>query len=374
MQRQPTGYVPLYVRIREQLREEILAAKERDGHFQLPPERELEARYQVSRPTISKALTMLAAEGLLVKEQGRGTFVRPRAPEAVRTLTSSKRISCIAPLTAAPVIQRFLYGVDRAAHARGYSVLISNVGRWDVQRERVLFAELVQAGVAGMILYPVVRRAHEVEEDYLRHEFLDVPTVLAGPCAPTQGRAQVVFNNVQLGYDVTRWLLRHKHRHIGLLTVSPDWVHPSLRARREGYHRALKEARITPKPEWVQCVDFAEPDVREALDVWCHGDLPTAIIAVEDIVAMRLIEELEQRGIHVPEQVTVFGFDNRPEALHFHPPFPTTNPDFVRMGEQAVRTLVDALETGAMPTGCTTLPVPLHIRRAERRSTVPALR
>jgi GntR family transcriptional regulator len=76
-----TSFVPLYKRIQELIRADYLAAPAREP-ARLPTERSLQARYGVSRPTISKALTSLEAEGLLTKAQGRGIFLVPLVSHA----------------------------------------------------------------------------------------------------------------------------------------------------------------------------------------------------------------------------------------------------------------------------------------------------
>src|SRR5258708_5387462 len=80
--RRPVSFVPLYEKIKERIRADILTPPEPNANRRLPTERELEALYRVSRPTISKALAALAAEGLLTKEQGRGSFARLPASAA----------------------------------------------------------------------------------------------------------------------------------------------------------------------------------------------------------------------------------------------------------------------------------------------------
>ena len=70
---------------------------------------------------------------------------------------------------------------------------------------------------------------------------------------------------------------------------------------------------------------------------------PDAVIAWDDPAAIALIRALERRGIPVPEKIRVAGFDNYEAGRFFQPPFPTTAPDFIRMGEAAVELLEEQL-------------------------------
>src|SRR5438105_13632653 len=88
---------PLYRRVKERIRSDLMEAT--GGLERLPAERELEARYGVSRPTIRKALGELTAEGLLHRSPGSGSFVLPRRPAAgPPVLNGARRIGYAAPI------------------------------------------------------------------------------------------------------------------------------------------------------------------------------------------------------------------------------------------------------------------------------------
>ena len=364
---------PVYLRVSELLREEVRLQGERGKDRKLPTDRELEARYGVSRHTIGKAVALLEAEGLLTREQGRGTFIRAAAAAPSPSQVSTCKIGFIAPLVSAnaqglcfhPVVQRIMRGVEHAARTSGYRVITSVVGSHNLDEERDLFADFVAAGVRGIILHPLLRRRQDIGRDYLLHEFLDVPTVLAGGCLARLGRAQVQLDNEQLGYDVVQWLLSEGHRRIGLVVPwTADILHPAFEERIAGFRRALANAGIDPGDHWIQ--HNTGDGLAAALDRCLLRLEPTAIIAINDESAIDIIEQLERRGIWVPEQATVVGFDNLPEASCFEPPFPTSDPDYFRLGALAATRLLQALADGVLPSGRTVLPVPLRFRRSGR--------
>lgn len=360
------GFVPLYQRLQEQIRADILEASAQNHGVKLPTERELQARYQVSRPTISKALAALAAEGLLVKAQGRGSFALSppsESPEPAGRLP--RRIGYVAPVTRAPLVQRAFHGIDRIAHCRDYSVLMGSAGN-DVTRERGAIRELIASGARGLIIYPVPRTAEEARCDHLLLAPPEVPLVLIDTCLPEQGSTQVVFDNRRAGHTMTHWLLNKGHRRIGLLSYDTDIQHGPLKARLQGYHDALREQSIAPDPALLRRY---HPLAQETTLSHCVDELlalaepPTAIIAPEDVAAMDVIEHLLRRGVRVPEEIKVVGFDNREAGRRFRPSFTTSNPDFEHMGEIACGLLLDGLESGEMPPRTYVLEVPLLTRR-----------
>lgn len=360
------NYVPLYQRIKERIRAELLEAQVHAAVVRLPTERELQVRYQVSRPTISKALTMLAAEGLLVKEQGRGNFAHPKRPAEPSAISHPpRRIGYVAPLSGEELVQRLFHGIDRTAHRRDYRVLMGSAGN-HIARERTAALELIASGARGLIVYPAPRRDYEFASDYLRCEDLGVPLVLVDTCTPEQGHTQIIFDNRRAGYAMTCWLIGKGHRRIGLLSYTEHLRHPPLAARLRGYLDALQDQAITVDPALIRRFEPNKQaeELETIAEEWLQmPDPPTAIIAPDDMVALELIELLHVRGVRVPDDIRVTGFDNREAARRFRPAFATTNPDFERMGEIACDLLLDGIEAGALIPRSHILDVPLLVRR-----------
>jgi len=368
------SFKPLYQRVQERIREEILAAQAHDAR--LPTERELQARYQVSRPTISKALTALAAEGLLIKSQGRGSFLLFPPESPGQTSTPPRRIGYVAPLTGEALVQRAFRGIDRAAHRRDYRVLMGSAGN-SVAREQTAVHELVASGVRGLIIYPVPRRGAEAQRDYLRTEAPDIPLVLIDTCVPEQGHTQLIFDNRRAGYAMTHWLIGKGHSRIGLISYPEEIFHAPLAARLKGYRDALRDHGLPFDPALVRRFETAEhqrgPALAAIFDEWMSlAQPPDAVIASDDIVALEVNELLAARSVRVPEQMRVVGFDNREAARRYHPPFTTTNPDFERMGEMACDLLLDGIEAGELPSLIYVLDVPLLVRRCAETHDVVA--
>ena len=360
-------FEPLYLRVKEQLREDLRLMQSSQGLERLPNLNALQEQYRVSRPTISKALAALAAEGVLVKERGRGTFALTSgdAPELAAT-PSRLTIGYIAPLYGAELAQNVFRGIDTVAHRRDCRVLMAGSGD-SVAHERTAAREMIAAGAKGLILYPTLRQGHLQERDYLRTEDLGVPLVLLDTCTREQGHTQIIFDNKRAGAQLTHWLLGQGRRRIGLVFYEEKAHHPGLEARYQGYLGAMREHGLPVAPDLIRRVktDHIETRLEPILDEWLsRPELPDAIIACSDIVAMDLIELLSARGVRVPETVYVAGFDNSLAARWFQPAFTTTDPDFDNLGETACETLLDGIEAGGLSPQVYVLPVPLLIRGA----------
>jgi LacI family transcriptional regulator len=116
------------------------------------------------------------------------------------------------------------------------------------------------------------------------------------------------------GYEAAQIVLQAGHRKIAFLQLIPGMVATDLRLR--GFHRAMREHGVTPNPAWV--MHGAEEDganefahLAGAVDqLFATADRPTAILCGNDKMAMRVIFILQRRGLRVPADVSVVGFDD----------------------------------------------------------------
>ncbi|MCX6358793.1 MAG: GntR family transcriptional regulator [Armatimonadetes bacterium] len=356
--------VPLYERIRDRIRSDFLNGQSGDG-VRLPAERELQALYGASRPTIAKALAALSAEGLVNKSQGRGSFAISRDdPEPAQGCI--RRIGYVASIAGADLIQRTFAGICRAAWRRGFRAQLG-ASQNTVRGEREAALDLIDSGARGLIIGPCFRTVGEAEADHLATGDLGVPVVLVDTGLPIHGGTQVVFDNRRLGRSVYASLLARGHRRIGIYTCASSWLHWPLLERMRGYRDAAGEYGAEIDPDLVFGVPLGEDReaIPAALDHWLAlREPPTAIIAMEDRAALDVVDSLQHRGVHVPDDIRVVGFDNLDAARRFRPAIATTNPDFVWMGETACDLLLDGLQEGRLPQQVYVLDVPLLSRRA----------
>jgi GntR family transcriptional regulator, arabinose operon transcriptional repressor len=357
------SFIPLYQLVKERIHTDFLRTRTESDNARLPSERELQLHYKVSRPTISKALTALAAEGLLVKMQGSGSYaVTP--PEDTAAFSRPRRIGFVAPVTGEALVQNVFRGIDRAAHRRNFCVLMGSAGN-NVEREEQAVRQQLDSGAQGLVVYPVPRTEAEHNADYLRKAALEVPVVLVDTSTPEQGHTQVIFDNRRAGYAMTDWLIHRGHRHIGVLFHAETIRHAPLANRLQGYQDALRLNGIAFSPEMVRRFQPTGDHVFAAhLDTWLSlPQPPTAIITSEDMIALELIEQIQARGLRVPDDLCVVGFDNREAGRRFRPLCATTHPNFEHMGEIACHALLDRIEMPDIPPHTYLLDVPLMIRR-----------
>lgn len=338
--------LPTYVLLAERIKAEWISRPDVHPGDKLPTQHQFRQMLGVSRPTIARALSLLEAEGLIVCRQGSGIYLRTAPAAGGRT----RLLSFIAPRSYAPVVLRAYYGIERRARQRGYHLLMAS-SEDDIRHEEELIEQHLQVGTRGIILYPVTRWSHQLLDSYICRRWRDVPIVTFDIGYEQWGRPMVLFDNFRLGYEMTQALLAHGHRHITFLHLNPDCLHCSIHERRDGWLAAMHDAGISVPPRylnWLTFPDrthaFGDADAEEiAQRLLQLSPSPDALIAWEDNTAMPLIRALQKLGVKVPEQIRVVGFDDLETSRFFQPAFPTSQPDFARLGEIAVEVLDDWL-------------------------------
>jgi len=156
------------------------------------------------------------------------------------------------------------------------------------------------------------------------------------------------------------------HRRIGFLAGREDLRSASLRAA--GYRRALADAGLPHDPALTRAGDFELSTARRAAHSLLTADRPpTAVFAANDLSAIALLRTADELGVSVPDDLSVVGFDDIPEAARARPGLTTVRQPIQRLGVVATETLL-ALLRGDEPAGGT---VQLPTRLVVRGTTAP---
>lgn len=307
----------------------------------------------------AKAAVQAAANELGYRHRRRPTPEVANGLTTIGLLALNKRY--VGP--ANPFYGPVLHGVQMAAGELGLSVVL------DIAREEDLLdirpPLVVQRRQAqGLLLIGHID--HSYIQDLLD---ADVPCVLVDYRSDELPVDSVIQADEHGGYIATRHLIELGHRDPIPATITGPQYISSIRARLDGYHRALAEAGLKPDPDYVGEVREGglHPEVgREVMDSLL--DLPTpptAVFCCNDATALGALEALRSRGIAVPEEFSVVGYDDISMASYSVPPLTTIAVDKELLGMQAVWTLVQRITRPNMAVRETCLRVDL----LERSST-----
>lgn len=168
------------------------------------------------------------------------------------------------------------------------------------------------------------------------------PVVAVDPNKESPGCVSVIATNHAGALMAMDYLCELGHRRIGYIGGRPDLQ--SAEQRLQGYKDALRRLAIEPDPALITIGDFTAGTARGcARQLLALPEPPTAIFAANDQSAIGAIEAAREVGVHVPDDLSVIGFDNIPEAGYFYPALTTVDQFIDKMGETATDVLIDLI-------------------------------
>ncbi|AZZ51751.1 LacI family DNA-binding transcriptional regulator [Rathayibacter festucae] len=276
---------------------------------------------------------------LRVQEAVAALGYRPNALAKTLRHGSSRFIGLVADAIATtPFAGQIIHGAQDEAWKHGYVLLIANT-EGDRAAEDEAIAMMLEHQVHGILYSTWVHREIVVPE-----MLQQAGTVLVNCFAPGSGLPAVVPDEEQGGRTAAEELLAAGHRRIAFLNTTTD--SPARNGRLAGYRAALAAAGISFDVELV--VDTSpEQEGGYLATERVLASRATAVFCHNDRVAMGLYDGLRERGLRIPEDVAVIGFDNQDViAAHLRPPLSTVALPHYELGAAGVRALLGT-ERGA---------------------------
>lgn len=324
------------------LRQQVLAGEWQSGD-KLPTETELAERFECSISTISKAVGLLAHEGLVERKPRAGTRVLSATPAA----TGLESFAFIYPAEKHEGIWRAAKGFQDKAHDSDQRVTMLSTGM-DYHREAEFMTRLVEFAVKGAVVYPNFT-TNEAQTVFVNAvSTCKFPVVLTSLNPLGLDCPVVTLDGFHAGYTMARYLIDRGARKIGYLSDRARSF--SMRERYLGYRRALEESGIEPAPEWVSLnpsmnVDLVDP-MREP-ETMAQAYLKRAkgidgVVCSTDFLAMATITAAQRLGLSVPKKLKVVGMDDYDFASQGDVPLTTYRIPYQEIGETAFQALSDA--------------------------------
>jgi DNA-binding LacI/PurR family transcriptional regulator len=246
-----------------------------------------------------------------------------------------------------------LLGIERAAHAAGYFVSIASLGSLDAGAVRSALERLREQGVDGILVIAPQDSAAQA----LAHLPPDLP-VVATEAGAHDGVPLVAVDQVAGARAATRHLLELGHPTVWHISGPLDWF--EARDRIDGWRETLADAGV-PQPPVLAGDWSARAGYELALRLARVRDV-TAVFIANDQMALGVVRALHEAGRRIPEDISIVGFDDIPEAAYFTPPLTTVRQHFNEVGRRALLTLLAQLEHGIRSGTRETIPPELVVR------------
>ncbi|WP_169086370.1 GntR family transcriptional regulator [Paenibacillus sp. PL91] len=232
---------PLYKQIQVDILGQIKSGKLRPGD-RVPSEKELAELYRVSQITSKNALIGLADEGVLVRVQGKGTFVRQHGEAATAIdIPSSARdvIGLILPCMKTKVDQKILDSIEKYVTASGYNLQV-RITRESQVEESAAIESMVASGVRGLIVFPTEEERYN--DSILRLSLDKFPHVLIDRFLKEIRTYSVSSDNVNGTEQAITHLLDNGHEQIALIT--PEITNTATEERLIGFEKAYLSKKL----------------------------------------------------------------------------------------------------------------------------------
>ena len=262
----------------------------------------------------------------------------------------SRDIGLVIPNISNPFYLQTMLGINDALNKKDYSLILCNTMR-NAQQERVYLRQLFERKVRGIILSSVDENADIVKE----YGKKGMKFVLLDQKITGMESTGINFDSRAGARMATEYLISLGHSRIAFATM------PMTRWTRTEMHMGYRDALVLAglgydsrlvyerMPEKLAAyADFElEAGKMIAESFLADGCPATAIVCINDMLAIGLIKTLKARGVRVPEDVSVFGFDDIPFASTFEPSLSTVHYPAIETGRLAAMMLMDTLESGS---------------------------
>jgi LacI family transcriptional regulator len=252
-------------------------------------------------------------------------------------------------------------GIDIELAEAGYDLMLHTTHRRKT-KEATYVATLTRGMADGLLL--VLPRNPEAYLESLRQRRF--PYVLIDHQGIDNTGPAIGATNRQGAYDATRYLIELEHRRIGFVTGALEMG--CALDRLAGYKAALADHGLAIDPDLIQEGDFFQPKGYAcAQALLLLPQPPTAIFASNDVSTFGVMEAVRDLGLRIPDDISVVGFDDIPQASQVNPPLTTVRQPLEDMGRRAARMLLEYIADPDRPAQRIDLPTELIVRASTQR-------
>jgi len=339
--------VPLYIQLTNILTNEIVSNsyKPDDKFF---TEREIIENYHISANTVKGALNILVHRGLLYRRPRKGTFIKSTNiinNTSIAQNTYTENITLVFPKAVwegmfNPFYSKVLEGVEDEISDSGFH-LDFFILKGSPKKESILYSKIIENRTKGIFIL-----GGELDKELLvKIKNTGIPFVLIdNPENPDNIKA-IMLDNINGSYKAVQYLINKGHKKIAYLGGGTRNKVCFLRL--EGYKKAMESAGLKIDNNFIIQGERLNSEYGfKSMDTYIKKakKLPTAIFAVNDVVAIGAHRALVHHGLSVPDDISLIGFDDIEMSGLLQPPLTTMRVDREKMGRTAVKMMLGLIK------------------------------
>jgi LacI family transcriptional regulator len=339
-----------------------------------PTQADVARQAGVSRATVSYVLNGQADGRIPISEE-----TRQRVLEAIKVLDyepdsraqalrsgSTKTIGVIIPDLRNPHFVEYATGIEQAAHSAGYHLLLTSIA-FDVEYGADIFKGLARRRIDGLILVSsFINMSEEAQKTLYQLRERRFPMVELNDQYNVDN---VVCNYREATNEAMAHLLALGHRRIGMIygVEAPEMADDRLIP----YKEMLMAADLFDPHLIVECGPTIEDGYQAALKLLQGPLRPTAIVAINDLLAIGVLRAAADLGLAVPQDLSLVSYDDIPMAKYLVPRLTTVSKDALRLGREAFNLLFERIQNPERPRQQKVNPARFIVR--ESTGTAPTI-
>ena len=272
---------------------------------------------------------------------------------------STKTIGAIIPDIRNPHFWEYADGMEKEARAAGYRLLLSS-SSLSQKNEKDTLQDLAQRRIDGLILQgSFATQAGKTNRSLSGLISRRFPMVKIGE--PTGMMDSVWSDYYSVTKEIMAYLLSLRHRRIGLIYgVKPPIV---AEDRLQPYQEHLQAAGLPVDQELImRCGPTIEDGYQAALRLLKHPSRPTALISINDLLAIGVLRAAADLGLRIPDDLSLVSYDDIPVARYLVPRLTTVSKEPVKVGQEAVKLLLARIQNPERPIQKVDMPIHLIVR------------
>ena len=261
----------------------------------------------------------------------------PSAVARSLKVNTTKSIGMIVTTSESPYFAEIIHAVEDHCYRQGYSLFLCNTQN-DPEKIKNHVEMLTKKRVDGLLVMCSEYTQHSLD---VLSSFSSVPMVVMdwGPNTDTD---IIEDNSFTGGYLATKHLIDCGHKAIGLIAGELDKT--TARTRYEGFVKAMNEGNLPIHENWIMEGFFEPEDGYECMNkILAQDSLPTAVFCCNDVMALGAISAITEKGLRVPDDISIIGYDNIHSSRFYAPPLTTIHQSKSRLGAQAVNLLFERI-------------------------------
>lgn len=262
----------------------------------------------------------------------------PSAVARSLKVNTTKSIGMIVTTSEAPYFAEIIHAVEEHCYRQGYSLFLCNTQN-NPEKIKNHLEMLAKKRVDGLL---VMCSEYTQSSLDLLSSFHDLPMVVMDWGPDSTDTDVIEDNSFTGGYLATKHLIDCGHKKIGL--IAGELSKTTAKTRYNGFVKAMEEAGLAINEDWIMEGFFEPEDGYECMNkILIQKELPTAVFCCNDVMALGAISAITEKGLRVPDDISIIGYDNIHSSRFYAPPLTTIHQSKSRLGAQAIHLLFERI-------------------------------